>query len=52
LSFPAQRPSEQEILEASDGMSRLAGYLLRHNADRIRAETRGDQAHIWFHFDH
>jgi NCS2 family nucleobase:cation symporter-2 len=52
LTFPDQRPSEREIIEAEDGMSRLAGYLLRHNADRIRAEARGEQAHIWFHFDH
>jgi NCS2 family nucleobase:cation symporter-2 len=52
MTFPSQRPSEQEIMEADDGMSRLAGYMLRHNADRIRAEARGDQAHIWFHFDH
>lgn len=52
LTFPNQRPTEQEIMESPDGMSRLAGYLLRHNADRIRSESRGDQARIWFHFDH
>ena len=52
LMFPDKRPTEQDIIEADDGMSRLAGYLLRHNADRIRAEAKGAQAHIWFHFDH
>lgn len=52
LTFPERRPSEREIIESDDGMSRLAGYLLRHNADRIRAEAKGDRAQIWFHFDH
>jgi len=52
MTFPDKRPTEQEIIETDDGMSRLAGFMLRHNADRIRSEARGAIAHIWFHFDH
>ena len=52
MTFPDQRPTEHDIIESDDGMSRLAGFMLRHNADRIRSEARGALAHIWFHFDH
>jgi xanthine permease XanP len=52
LTFPNKRPTDHEIMEMDDGMSRLAGFLLRHNADRIRSESKGAHAHIWFHFDH
>jgi xanthine permease XanP len=52
MSFPDQRPTEHDIMESEDGMRRLAGFMLRHNADRIRSESRGMHAHIWFHFDH
>jgi xanthine permease XanP len=52
MTFPDKRPTDQEIIEAEDGMSRLAGFMLRHNADRIRSESKGAHAHIWFHFDH
>jgi xanthine permease XanP len=52
MTFPEKRPTEREIIESDDGMSRLAGFMLRHNADRIRSESKGAHAHIWFHFDH
>jgi hypothetical protein len=52
MTFPDQRPTEREIIETDDGMSRLAGFMLRHNADRIRSNSSGAHAHIWFHFDH
>ena len=52
MTFPTQRPTEQDILESADGMSRLAGFMLRHNADRIRSESKGALAHVWFHFEH
>ena len=52
MTFPDKRPTDQEIIESEDGMSRLAGFMLRHNADRIRSESKGAHAHIRFHFDH
>ena len=52
MAFPDKRPTDHDIMESEDGMRRLAGFMLRHNADRIRSESRGMHAHIWFHFDH
>ncbi len=52
MTFPEKRPANSEIIESKDGMARLAGFMLRHNADRIRSESRGEHAHIWFNFDH
>jgi NCS2 family nucleobase:cation symporter-2 len=52
LDFPQVRPSLAEIQDAADGARRLAGFLLRRNADRVRAEQEGSLARIRFHFDH
>jgi NCS2 family nucleobase:cation symporter-2 len=51
LVFPQARPSLAQI-QAEDGARQLAGFLLRRNADRIRAEQQGDRAVVLFHFDH
>jgi xanthine permease XanP len=52
LEFPSARPSIAEIQESEQGVSRLAGFLLRRNADRVRSEQDGSSALIRFHFDH
>lgn len=52
LEFPDRRPSEQEIIETEEGARRLAGFMLRHNADRIRSEVKNGRALVLFHFDH
>jgi len=52
LEFPDRRPSDQEIRETDEGMRRLAGFMLRHNADRIRSEAHDGTATVHFHFDH
>jgi xanthine permease XanP len=52
LEFPEQRPSEDEIVHGDDGVRRLAGYMLRHIADRARSEMHGARALLKFHFDH
>jgi xanthine permease XanP len=52
LEFPEQRPSEDEIVHSDGGVRRLAGYMLRHIADRARSEMRGARAILKFHFDH
>jgi len=51
LTFPQSRPTIAQI-QAEDGGRQLAGFLLRRNADRIRAEQQGARALVWFHFDH
>ena len=52
LAFPEHRPTDDEIIETEDGARRLAGFLLRRNADRVRSENRGGRAQVLFHFDH
>lgn len=52
LEFPEHRPSLSQIKDSDDGARQLAGFLLRRNADRVRAEQEGPRALIWFHFDH
>jgi xanthine permease XanP len=52
LEFPDRRPSEHDIIETEDGARRLAGFMLRHNADRVRSEVKGGRIVVLFHFDH
>ena len=52
LILPDRRPTSEEIIETEDGARRLAGYMLRHNADRVRSELKDGQASVLFHFDH
>ena len=52
LEFPDRRPSDEEIRETDEGMRKLAGFMLRHNADRIRSEAQSGTATVHFHFDH
>ena len=49
--FPDQRPSNQQIM-SEEGAKRLAGFMLRRNADRVRADHRDGVARVHFHFDH
>jgi NCS2 family nucleobase:cation symporter-2 len=52
LDLPSQRPSDAEIRESDDGLRRLAGFMLRRNADRASSEVLRDLAVVRFHFDH
>jgi NCS2 family nucleobase:cation symporter-2 len=52
LHFPDRRPSLAEIRENAEGARLLAGFLLRRNADRTRAELNDGRARVLFHFDH
>ncbi len=52
LELPDARPTEREVREEDDGARRLAGYMLRRNADRAQSVRRDDRAVIHFHFDH
>jgi xanthine permease XanP len=52
LAVPERRPGLDEIRDSEDGAMRLAGFLLRRNADGIRAQQQGTRALIRFHFDH
>jgi len=52
LEFPTQRPTHEEIMAAEEGHRRLAGFLVRHYVDRIRAIQRDDGVVVRLHFDH
>jgi xanthine permease XanP len=51
LEMPERRPTEAEILETDEGVHRLAGFLLRRNADRAVAARRGELCVLQFHFE-
>ena len=52
LEFPDERPSGREIIETEAGYRRLAGYMLRQNADRVRTSVGDGATVLEFHFDH
>jgi xanthine permease XanP len=52
LEFPETRPSEREVREDEDGARRLAGFMLRRNADRATSSLRDGRAVVRLHFDH
>ncbi len=52
LEFPDERPSGREIMETEAGYRRLAGFMLRQNADRIRTSAKDGATVLEFHFDH
>jgi NCS2 family nucleobase:cation symporter-2 len=52
LEFPDRRPSDREVRESEDGVRRLAGFMLRHNTDRVRSERVNGKSVAQFRFDH
>jgi hypothetical protein len=39
-------------MESEAGHRRLAGFMLRRNADRVAASRKGEESVVQFHFDH
>jgi NCS2 family nucleobase:cation symporter-2 len=52
IEIPERRPTDQEVLETETGYRRLAGFMLRRNADHIAALSNGEENTLQFHFDH
>ena len=52
LEFPTQPPTKAEILATEDSHLRLAGFLIRRHADRVRTTRRNDQTVLQLNFDH
>jgi NCS2 family nucleobase:cation symporter-2 len=52
LEFPTQPPTTAEILATDDSYLRLAGFLIRRHADRVRTTRRNDQTVLLLNFDH
>jgi xanthine permease XanP len=52
LELPERRPTNEEIMDSEDGHRRLAGFLLRRQADRVQSSHRQGRSTVLFHFDH
>jgi NCS2 family nucleobase:cation symporter-2 len=52
IELPDKRPSNEEIMDSEDGQRKLAGFMLRRHADRVRATHNAGRSTILFHFDH
>jgi NCS2 family nucleobase:cation symporter-2 len=52
IELPDWRPSNKEIIETEEGHRRLAGYMIRRNADRVGTSRKGDVSVLQLHFDH
>lgn len=52
IELSDKRPSDQEIRESEVGTSRLAGYLIRRNADRVNVIHTAACATVKLHFEH
>jgi hypothetical protein len=50
LEFPDQPPTREEVIASEDGHRRLAGYLIRRQADLV-TNTSG-QSTCLLHFKH
>ena len=51
MMFPDKAPSAEELMNDPDGVSRMAGRLLRHLADRASASVDGDQQGVMLRFE-
>jgi xanthine permease XanP len=52
LELPDERPSDRDIMETEEGYRRLAGFLLRRNADSVRTSVKDGTSVLEFHFEH
>jgi xanthine permease XanP len=52
IELPERRPSDKEIMESEAGHRRLAGFMLRRNADRVTVSHKDGECVVQFHFDH
>jgi NCS2 family nucleobase:cation symporter-2 len=52
LELPEKRPTNEEIIQSDEGQRKLAGFMLRRQADRVAATHRAGRSTILFHFDH
>jgi xanthine permease XanP len=52
LTLEESKPSVDEIRDSDEGMRRLAGFLLKRNADSVRTARTGNKSIIEFRFQH
>jgi len=52
LTLEESQPSIDEVIDSDDGMRRLAGLLLKRNADGVRTIRAADKSIVEFRFQH
>lgn len=52
LELPDRPPTHDELLEGEDGLRRMAGFLVRGQADRARSTSEQDLAALHLYFKH
>jgi xanthine permease XanP len=50
LDLSGPRPSPNEIIESDEGAARLAGFLIRQQADKVQAAGEDGTATLLLHF--
>jgi NCS2 family nucleobase:cation symporter-2 len=51
MVFPDKAPSADELMDDDDGVSRMAGWLVRHLSDRAVAFVDGDRQGVMLRFE-
>jgi NCS2 family nucleobase:cation symporter-2 len=52
MKFPTKRPTEADNLEDETAVARLAGFLIKNYADKIRSDCQDGKCRVQLHFDH
>ena len=52
LELPERPPTHDELLEGEDGLRRMAGFMVRGQADRAHSTTEHNLAVLHLHFKH
>lgn len=51
MVFPDKAPTADELMNDADGVSRMAGWLVRHLSDRAAVFVEGDQSGVTLRFE-
>jgi xanthine permease XanP len=52
LELPERPPTHDELLDGEDGLRRMAGFLVRGQADRVHSTTENGRSVLHLHFKH
>lgn len=52
LDFPTAPPGQDELLEDEHAVTRLSGFLIRRQTDKLLAETRNGRCTVQLHYEH
>jgi xanthine permease XanP len=52
MEFPTERPTEGELIRDTRTTVKLAGFMIMHYVDRLKADASDGECRIQFHFEH